>query len=66
MRCSAPIGGKRYLVEDLAKECYTPEHYFFLVVGIIKRRHVPRRAHATALAAADGQMHRGGVRQQQC
>ena len=35
MRCSAPIGGKRYLVEDLAKECYTPEHFFFLVVGVI-------------------------------
>ena len=35
MRCSALIEGKRYLIGDLTKECFTAEHFFVFFVGIV-------------------------------
>jgi len=35
LRCSESIDGRRYVIDDYAKECYTPEHFFFFVSGII-------------------------------
>ena len=35
LRCSVSIGGKRYLVEDYSKECFTPEHIFYIVLGVV-------------------------------
>ena len=33
LRCSDPIAGKRYLVEDYEKVCYTPTHIFVVGIG---------------------------------
>ena len=35
LRCTEPIEGVRYVVEDLAKKCYTPQHIFFAIIGVI-------------------------------
>ena len=35
LRCSELIEGKRYLVQDFAKECFTSEHFFFVACGIV-------------------------------
>ena len=35
MRCSDSIDGKRYLVEDYAKECFTEEHNWYVGFGVV-------------------------------
>ena len=35
MRCGESIDGKRYLVQDYAKECFTEEHNWYIGFGVV-------------------------------